>query len=167
MSQLLDRIGKWEGQVGVAHVVVVVTAIQPIEGSVALAAGNGDRDRGIRVFAAVREVAAARVGGAAGVLHQLGHLASVKRHLGHRVAIDCLFEGDVLGLQRECLASDLDFFGGGADNHLDVDCNIAANLKDVMGLGERFKARRGDGHRINSDRDVGEYIKAGGISLAG
>jgi hypothetical protein len=57
---------------------------------------------------AAGEVAGGREIGAARKSDQARHLPAVERHLGHRVPVDCLFEGRVLSLQLKSFGLNLD-----------------------------------------------------------
>ena len=105
-AELTDRIREREGQVAVAHIVVVHAAIQTPRGGVAAAAGDRDRDRGIGVFAA-GEIARRCSRGTARQRNQGGHLTPIQRHLRHCRLINGLFECGVFGLEREAVGGNL------------------------------------------------------------
>lgn len=157
-AELADSIRERKRQVAIGHIVVVITAVEPPHSGIAHTARDGDGDGLIRVFA-TGEVTRWGRGRASGESDEASHLASIERHLGHRLTVDGLLEGSVFRLESETVGPDLDLLVGGAYRHLYIDRNAAADFEDDVGLGIALETGVSDAKGICADRNIGKGVQ--------
>ena len=162
-AKLRDCVGEGKRQVPVAHVVLIIAAIETPQSCVAIAAGNGDGDGLVGVFAAGKVVAGS-CNGATGDGKQAGDLAAggIERHLGDVLLVNRLLERGILSLQGEAFGVNFNLHVLLSDGQHSVDGDAAADFKDDVGLFVGLEALS-DG--IDDIRADGETWKEIGSSI--